>query len=317
MSGNFKYSLIYACKKNQYFWLVLGGCPRSGTTMLNFALNSHPQIFLANEQNLFKTISISDRLFFREDHVKNRIPRELSIREKIINDDEHEKRMKATIQRKLSQVSVITSLFESSLIGDNIPNGIVYLGDKFPKYYRWNLKEIEKICQSVKYIHITRSPIYNINSNLFRQEMAKQGKDWRKHSSASVYDYMKEWILAWNFICKNCEQTNFLHLRYEDIIAAPETEFKKIGEFLDIQPIFNTSKIMATPQDRDYISDYNMAIIEKYIPQELIDWQLPLDELVQKYPQLGLDFMSSKTSRVIKKSIPVFLKVFYKKLFGK
>jgi len=199
----------------------------------------------------------------------------------------------------------------------SISSEIIYMGDKYPKYYHWDLCYVNKAISPIKYIHITRNPIYAINSNLFRQEMAKQGKDRVRAKMTNFYDALREWILAWNFVCENSKQTNFLHLRYEDIIAAPKSEFERIGEFLDIKPIFDTSKIMATPQDRDYISDHNMAIIEKYIPQELIDWQLPLDELVHKYPELGLDFMSSTTSKVIKKSIPVFLKVFYKKLFGK
>lgn len=285
-------------KTQNYQWLVLGGCPRSGTTMLNFIINSHPNIFIANEQNLFKTIQISEQLFHREDCLKNRILRELSPREKAIGRYEDEK-IKATIHRKLSQKAIITCLFSSSLVREPPSTGTVYLGDKYPTYYHWEHKLIENILGPLKYIHITRSPVSVINSNLFRSQMTKQGKDWVK--PGQVYIYIAEWIKAWNFIC-GTNQNYFLHLRYEDAIASPRRELDRISQFLGVQPVFDASKIVKTHIKREYISAPDMKAIQKYIPEELVEWETPLEELIKKYPKI--EFLEKSTLKQKINSIP-------------
>lgn len=296
-------------KINNIRWLVVGGCPRSGTSMLNFTLNSHPQIFLANEQNLYKSISISEKIFYREDFIQKRKARKLSIREKNISSYNNE-RNNATILRKFSHKNLIVELFKSSLIHHTVARDTLYLGDKFPRYYRWDLNAVEDLLGPIKYIHITRSPLSVINSNLFRVEMSKQGQDWI-NTSRTLYDCISDWIEAWNFACWANERLDFLHLCYEDVIAKPQTEFKYISEFLGIEQLFNTSMISQTTPGREFISDKQINIIQKYIPEDLLDWQTSFEELINKYSRLEFNYNNKNYLSRIKRRLRSKLKALY------
>ena len=61
--------------------LLVSGCPRSGTTLINIILNSHPEIAITNEINLFSIINnIDDVLFKREKKISRMIKLEKSIK---------------------------------------------------------------------------------------------------------------------------------------------------------------------------------------------------------------------------------------------
>ena len=51
---------------NEKKLLLICGCPRSGTTLLNILLNSHPNISITNELDLYKlSFDLNHLLFFK------------------------------------------------------------------------------------------------------------------------------------------------------------------------------------------------------------------------------------------------------------
>ena len=47
--------------------LLISGCPRSGTTLINIIINSHPKIAITNEINLFNIVNDIDNALFRRE----------------------------------------------------------------------------------------------------------------------------------------------------------------------------------------------------------------------------------------------------------
>lgn len=271
-------------------WLIIGGCPRSGTTMLNFLLNSNQRIFLANEQNIYKTIQLVDKLFYREDHLKKRKERTFSQREGLLNQQNLKfMREKATIRRKVSKKRVLETLFYESLIDleKTEISGLIYLGDKFPQYYKWDLTNISNLLGKVKYIHITRSPLDTINSNMFRTQMAKKGEDW--YSVGSLTKMINQWIEAYNFASSATDQKlDLLNLKYEDLISDSDNIVCLIANFLDIDCEFDISQIIKFQSGRESLSSKDHEFIAQHIPKDILDWNQKLDFYFQKYKSLKL-----------------------------
>ena len=75
-------------KENQKLLLV-SGCPRSGTTLINFILNSHPEVVTTNELDLIKISEQFSKIAFSKKNRfnKNTISRDQSSVESWSMDD--------------------------------------------------------------------------------------------------------------------------------------------------------------------------------------------------------------------------------------
>jgi len=271
---------------NQPNWLIVGGCPRSGTTLLNFILNENPNIFLANEQNLYKTVCLSNQLFYREDHLKNRKERKLSKREEIIAMPTIDEKLKHTILKSKSQQDVITCLFISSLVGFDFPNSSIwYIGDKYPRYYDWDYNYLKKVIGNFKVIHITRSPIMTVNSMRFRSINSKKGLDWWRHYS--VIEAAGEWIKAWNFV-NTIKDVDKLHIKYEDLCLYPNLVTDQILDFLGTEGKMSANRIKIIDQSIDSLTSKDISTLIKIFPSDLIDWKLSINELSAKYAHISI-----------------------------
>jgi hypothetical protein len=262
-------------------WLVLGGCPRSGTTLLNAVMNSSESVKLSNEQDLFKTFDLIDRVFYRERHVLNRAPRQLSDDEKKVGAYNGVV-LAATIKKECIG-ACLEGLYLESLVrpGCDLPE---YLGDKFPKYYRWDISELEKYLGPLKIIHVTRSPIEVIHSCLSRSHRSKIGQDW--WPIEPLESYINEWIDAWNFACSHSGNENFYHVKYEDFILRPSECAQQLANFLSVKNDFKFENIYQ-PSKKSGLSKNEYRMVSKYIPDELLRWEADLDVYQRKFPNLA------------------------------
>lgn len=263
-------------------WLILGGCPRSGTTLLNSVINSHPKIALSNEQNLYKTARILSCIYYREKHVKTRIDRELSSNEKKIGAYESLVEC-STIDQKKSMLPAIESLYSTSLsAGDSV----IHVGDKYPKYYEWDLSWMGQVFPEMKFVHVTRSPVDVVNSCVYRTEMRLQGKDWWPVKSA--LEYVSDWVSAWNFAAEMNKNDNFHHIRYESFVANPKEEVENLAKFLGVEADFNIEGVYSKAPPSMSLTKNQLYKIERTIPIKLIEWNDDMDTLFARYPKLTL-----------------------------
>jgi len=261
-------------------WLIVGGCPRSGTTLLNFVFNDHPRIRLTNENNLGALINHLKALFHREQiiaHVPDRARGK--------NESWHREDVRmATLRSSNSLLPMLRTLYEANFSEQVNIDEIQYLGDKFPTYYMESFSEVSDLLYPLTVIHISRNPLAVINSMMRRSENSALGKDTWK-GPASITDACIEWAKAWNFVNSlqnksDSSGVNLLHIKFEDLVSEPEHTFTNIQHFLQIEEPFDISRVLANTEfPLEMLSEQNQQEVNRYLPGVVESWNLPLAEL--------------------------------------
>lgn len=231
--------------------LLIGGCPRSGTTALLQVLNSNPSVFISSEENLVNITQVLGKLLGtreRRGASLHQGMRALSGRETLNNENIHSHNF--TREAIWPVVESIYAWHQNQLRAD-FP--LKVWGDKFPNYY----KEIDAVLQipGVRYLHLTRNPLDVINSMIRRTEMAKQGRDWWK--AITEFDAMLDaWVEAYRISKRIQDRSNVLILDYEDLVFSFDATIKKINEFLGTDLEFENSLISDPDKhfDRSYLN---------------------------------------------------------------
>lgn len=223
--------------------LLVSGCPRSGTTLMNIVLNTHPEVAITNEINLYSIINNMDNIFFRrEKKIKKMIFLEKEIqREKTIRETWNANELLEWIPKKNQcKKNIIYNLCSS------IKNSKINIyGDKTPTYYRNDLSLLANdLNQDIFVIHISRDPFEVISSIERRIKNSKKNKDYWK-SILDLKSAINEWIFAWNSR-KNLSKfnrVNLLDLNYNAFIKNPKYGVEIISNFLNIRNKFDISMV--------------------------------------------------------------------------
>ncbi len=209
--------------------LMIGGCPRSGTTALVQIFNSNPSVHISSEENLLNADRVLRKLLGTRERraqvVHKMGERELSPRE------------------TLNSGNILTSNFTEKAVwpmlrelykwhhGQKHSIPLVLWGDKFPNY----CKEIDNVLAipEVRYLHITRNPFDVVNSMLRRTAMAKEGKDWWK-AITDIDDMINAWCEAYNAVSRAQSHEKVFHIHYEELVFDFDNSIKNINEFLGV-----------------------------------------------------------------------------------
>ena len=248
-----------------YKFLLISGCPRSGTTFINLMLNSHPRVSISNECNLIKLFNnVSEELYKRENKLNNieSLERKLSSRENwSVNT-----LVSLVPKRKNSIKSIIYSYLSN--LEKKTKENIEVVGDKFPKYYKQDLEKFSSINElPIRLIHITRDPIEVVSSMMRRYENSKRGLDrWKAVRSTS--EGFSEWIEAWNWRTniKQSKCIDLLDLNYNKCILNPNEMYDVISSFLEIENKFDrtllSDKKVELIINKDHAKDYSDQMLE-------------------------------------------------------
>jgi len=234
------------------FPLLIGGCPRSGTTALLQVLNSCPEVFISSEENILaladtlqKTLGTRER---REKSLHGGM-RDLSLRETLTPEN-----IRSHNFTRQSIWPTIAYIYKWHHRRMHDGRDLVLWGDKFPNYFR-NLESIRSR-PNVLYIHITRDPLDVVNSMLRRSEMARQGRDW--WTSPSGLDEMIEaWVAAYRAILALEEAPHVLHLHYEALVFDFEQTVMRMNHFFGLDLAYENILVtdVARHFDRRYVSE--------------------------------------------------------------
>jgi hypothetical protein len=237
--------------------LLIGGCPRSGTTALVELLNTNPSVFISSEENLLNTENSLRKLLgtrerraevYRTKGLRELSERETLSAEKILASNFTEEAAWPTIQ----------FLYEWLHLKNHPSHTLKLWGDKLPNYYK-HIDEVLAI-PDVKYLHITRNPLDVINSMMRRTEMARQGKDWWK-ANTELKTMIEAWSEAYVVAEKIENHPHVLHLHYEDLVFNFSESIARVNRFLDLDLTFDNPLISdpAKHFDRAYLTDENLA----------------------------------------------------------
>ena len=212
-------------------WICNGGCPRSGTTAFLEVFNQHPNIGMFPEYNFFTLIEKFDDIFYKE----------ANTREKgWIGNINAGERPGATVitkdflkyipQKELGhQRQLIKSLFEAVFPDKDLK----VIGEKLPFYFQQDIYKLNKRVGPIKFVHITRNPLWVINSFRHRTKLVEQGKDLWKYRDFE--EAINIWISAWNFMIANSDDLDILPIKYENFFTYPIESRREVFDFLELE----------------------------------------------------------------------------------
>ena len=212
-------------------WICNGGCPRSGTTAFLEVFNQHPNIGMFPEYNFFTLIEKFDDIFYKE----------ANTREKgWIGNINANDRPGATVitkdflryipqKEKGHQRHSIKSLFEAVFPDKDLK----VIGEKLPFYFQQDIYKLNKRVGPIKFVHITRNPLWVINSFRHRTKLVEQGKDLWKYRDFE--EAINIWISAWNFMIANSDDLDILPIKYENFFTYPIESRREVFDFLELE----------------------------------------------------------------------------------
>ena len=206
--------------------IFIVGCERSGTTMLRLMLNEHSNIALPPQTKFSRKLYKRRILFGDLSNGKNK--------DKIIDWMLERETNTKLIDLKLDLGHLRKSWEDCTTIGEL--TGTVFQqysqtrhkprwGDKRPYYIRY-IPQLLKLYPDARIIHIIRNG-HDCISSLKRMPW------WNKNI---VYS-----MLAWRYSIRmgakaaEAYKDQFLEVRYEDVVRHPETQLKKICDFINVK----------------------------------------------------------------------------------
>jgi hypothetical protein len=207
--------------------IFLVGTGRSGTTLLQLLLNSHPNIAIWGEIHYFDQIL----------QIKNWVPSIMQPEDlerffSYLKRTEHyqylpdaQRVLASTKSRLLAEKKCTYEKFYRIVLEEYAKSqGKLRFGDKTP-YNILYLEEISQLFPKCKIIHIKRDPRDVVASYI---KLPAASKDVIIHSLA-----WKCFITSWkNYLAMTPVAHNYLQLAYEDLVCNPEQELKRICEFI-------------------------------------------------------------------------------------
>jgi hypothetical protein len=208
--------------------------PRSGTTLLNRLLNTHPEIFMTFELGVFWELDVPFERYrkrLRTSWQRRRIVSKPGRRGKIRSRLRSRRFLQSYLgflkreaRRLVSLESVVTGLHAwfpaARVVGDKKPSYIFRL-DRLPAP------------DKLRRIIILRDP-----RDVARSALEMATTRWDKEKNAVRYGssqkIARSWVRAVESMERNAEGSHIV--RYEQLIAEPERELGTIGGYLDVDP---------------------------------------------------------------------------------
>ena len=206
--------------------IFIVGCERSGTTVLRLMLNEHSKIALPPQTKFSRKLYKRRMLFGDLSNGKNN--------DKIIDWIlERETNIKL-IDLKLDNNHLRESWEDCTTIGEI--TGTVFQqysqtrhksrwGDKRPYYIRY-IPQLLKLYPDARIIHVIRNG-HDCIASLKRMPW------WNKNSIHSMLNWRHS--IRMGVKAAGAFKDQFLEVRYEDIVRHPETQLKKICDFINVK----------------------------------------------------------------------------------
>ena len=193
------------CVQNPVFMI---GFPRSGTTLLDSILRSHPHIEIIEEKPMIETFILNLKKFTNGN---------LKRLNELNDDNLKELRNVYFEKRKI----YLENNINSKIIIDKLPLNIIYV------------PEILRVFPNAKFIFSLRHPYDCVLSCYFQNfKLNSSMSNFLKlEDSANFYDTVMELWKKYNKIFS----INVCELKYEDLIFSFENSVKKVLNFLEIE----------------------------------------------------------------------------------
>jgi hypothetical protein len=203
--------------------IFIVGVGRSGTTLLQNMLNSHPDIAFIPEINYTRRFLFNEKLLniYRQD--KNEFLIYLKNDKWIKRLDD--KILEAINLEKIQESDFAYDLYKEILNINCKINKKSIAGDKDPRSVEL-VKKISGIIPDIYWINIVRDPRDVL--------LSKKATDWSKNSKVLKHIFAGRVQLYLAETWRNKYPNSFYELYYEDLISNPEEELIKICRLLNL-----------------------------------------------------------------------------------
>lgn len=234
---------------NPYVFIV--GCPRSGTTLLQRIVNSHPEIAVAPESHWIprlyaKPWAATERGMISRKLVTRLLAHPKFRRLNLGSDDVAELAEKAERSTYSELVSAIFDLYGTA-------QGKPLVGDKTPDYVR-AIDILHRLWPSARFVHVIRDG----------RDVALSMLDWPKvdPKPGRFATWNREKILTaaawWELNVRLGRRAGnslgshlYREVQYELLVNSPETECRALCEFLAVDFDESILRFHDSPADRD------------------------------------------------------------------
>ena len=213
--------------------IFIVGAPRSGTTLLQYMLRSHPDISLpTGESHFFIPLLRGEKEYgdLRElTNIRRVLERMYQQSADFLDTDLHgitfdieQLSVQIHKQQPTSMAQLISVLFTLNAIGDNARRW----GDKTP-YYVLHMKRLLEQFPGAQFIHLIR------DGRDCALSMFQRKHDFRTYNTFFAAKYWEIYVEIGQTTGREIGPDNYHEIRYEDLLENPQTIMKGVCAFLN------------------------------------------------------------------------------------
>ncbi|MDJ1169589.1 sulfotransferase [Roseofilum sp. BLCC_M154] len=207
--------------------IFLGGCPRSGTTLLQSLLGTHPEIASFPESHLFRKLRIPywSRLLglasLKGQEQLNWFLEEIGQAE-----------FKSRLPKRPLFIAQYVSVFKQALDQATQKQGKSIWLEKSPENIRY-IQLFEHLLPDAKFIHLIRNgadvvaSLYDVSRKHKRRDI--WGDPW------DVDKCVATWIDSVKFSSSHLHKSNHILIRYEKLVNDPQQTLIQLCQFLGLE----------------------------------------------------------------------------------
>lgn len=270
-------------------WLIIGGCPRSGTTGLMASLNNLPAIGLFPEYGSERLLRSLDTIFFKE----RVIQRKSWVGDINLNAGNSTEVLTSKfidfVPRYREDFDPLLLSIYTRVFGDELR----LLGEKYPQYWTQDLEYIRSHTRKLKIIHLIRHPASVIASYEHRRKNTIEGKDiWPR---TSIYDGIWDWCEATLHAYRVQANEDTLIVKYEELFDGGNG-FRRISSFLGLPEV--KSITLGPPRvikDTQIMQPKVRRIYEQVLQETASEWGASSESvLLEKFGKKNLKYELNK-----------------------
>jgi hypothetical protein len=251
------------------------GVDRSGTTLLNMMLDSHPDLLITYEQRTIITFYKKLTSYGDLCVEKNRI--------ELITDILADKNVRVNfpntslsdfeLNECLTFPSIIKNLYGLALK----EQGKLMWGDKDPIYTQ-HIEILNEIFPNAKFIHLVRDG-RDVALSLIT-------KKWGPTTFTNAIMYWERTVHITRRLLKMIDNTQTIELKYEDLVTAPEPNLRNLCKFLELEysdKMLNSysAKALSNATVKTQVSGIHKNILDKPNTSQLFKWKKKLNTIDQ------------------------------------
>ncbi len=219
--------------------VIIIGAGRSGSTLLSAMFNAHPSISFFGE-TFFLAPFLWSRVFERHDLIMSAITAWRNPSAK--NREDLTKEEQQRIGKLIAQFVADVTKTDPQLV----QWGFKEIWNGSPQFETFDWEIYDHIFPRAKYIHLVRNPV--------RYAISTAGRTKDVFTREFMTGQLNNWVRMEEYNGRRAATKRYCRLRYEDLIAEPEKEMKRLTSFIGIpwdKKCLNPLKIRHVPSFRN------------------------------------------------------------------